>query len=156
MGDYMNTISKACQDAINSIREAEERVRPYSRTTISNINFAFSRYPRVAAHAIRLVTSSNVDMRDLSIAFDNELVDHVYDDDLNHLGTTLKTSEDLTIKIITKMFDLSVKYSAFRVKWNYDIPEWALESDENFALFNDAFNFNNTDTIEQLKARGCK
>lgn len=152
----MNTISKACQDAINNIRKAEERVRPNSRTTISNINYSFGRYPRVAAHAIRLVTFVNEDMRDLSIAFDNELVDHVYDDDINHLGTTLKASEDLTIIIISKMFELSLKHSAFRVKWNYDIPDWALESHKNFMLFDDAFNFDNTDTIEQLKARGCK
>lgn len=34
--------------------------------------------------------------------------------------------------------------------------EWALESYENFMLFDEAFNFDNTDTIEQLKARGCK
>lgn len=152
----MNTISKACQDAINSIREAEERVIPYSRTTISNINRSFGRYPRIAAHAIRLVTSVNEDMRDLSIAFDNELVDHIYDNDVHHLGATLKASEDLTIIIISKMFNLSLKYSAFRVKWNYDIPDWALESHANFMLFDEAFNFDNTDTIEQLKARGCK
>ena len=152
----MNTISKACQDALNSINEAEKRVTPNTKSTISNINYAFGRYPRIAAHAIRLVTSVNEDMRDLSIAFDNELVDHIYDNDVHHLGVTLKASEDLTIIIISKMFNLSLKYSAFRVKWNYNVPEWALESYENFMLFDEAFNFDNTDTIEQLKARGCK
>lgn len=152
----MNAISKACMDALNRINETEKRVTPNIKTTLSNINYAFGRYPRIAAHAIRLVTSVNEDMRDLSIALDNELVDHAYDDDINYLGTTLKASEDLTIIIISKMFNLSLKHSAFRVKWNYEIPDWALESHENFMLFDEAFNFDNTDTIEQLKERGCK
>ena len=128
--------------------------------SMSNINYTFGKYPVVAAHAIKLLTSTRDDMRSLTIAFSNELINlkREYDEDGYAFLTEpeLNGPEEVIILAMSRMFELALKYSPFRVKWNYKIPKWALKNVESFKLFDESFDFENTNTVEELKAQGCK